>query len=70
VPPAPGDDAEQDLRLTELGVVTGDAEVAAQRELAAAAERVAGDAATVGLGIRATAVKQSCSAPERATMSV
>ena len=38
-----GDDAELDLRLAELGVVGGDDEVALHRELAAAAERKAGD---------------------------
>ena len=37
------DDAEQDLRLAEPGLLAGDAEVARQRQLAAAAERVAGD---------------------------
>ena len=36
------DDAEQDLRLAEGRVVGGDPDVGAQRELAAAAERVAG----------------------------
>ena len=40
---AAGDDAEQDLGLAELGVVGGDAEVARERELAPAAERVAVD---------------------------
>ena len=33
-----GDDAEQDLGLAEAGVVAGDAQVAGQRQLAAAAE--------------------------------
>src|SRR5438445_3087293 len=37
------DDAEQDLRLAELRVVRGDAQVARERELAPAAERVAVD---------------------------
>ena len=37
------DDAEQDLRLAEPGLLAGDAEVARQRQLAAAAEREAGD---------------------------
>ena len=45
-----GDDAEQDLRLAEPGVVAGDAQVAAQRELAAATERVAGDRGDRRLG--------------------
>ena len=40
---AAGDDAEQDLGLTEAGVVAGDAEVAGQGQLAAAAEREPGD---------------------------
>ena len=38
-----GDDAEQDLGLAELRALARDAEVGAQRELAPAAERVAGD---------------------------
>ena len=38
-----GDDAEQDLGLTELGVVGGDPPVGAQRQLTAAAQGVAGD---------------------------
>ena len=37
------DDAEQDLGLAEHRVVGGDPDVGAQRQLAAAAERVAGD---------------------------
>ena len=43
VPPMPGNDAELDLRLAELGVVGGDDEVALHRHLAAAAEREARD---------------------------
>ena len=43
MPPAPGDDPEQDLRLAEGGVVGRDADVGAERELAAAAEGVAVD---------------------------
>ena len=38
-----GDDAEQDLRLPEHRALAGDPVVARQRQLAAAAERVAGD---------------------------
>ena len=38
---AAGDDAEQDLRLTEHGLLRGDPVVAGQRQLAAATERVA-----------------------------
>ena len=38
-----GDDAELDLGLAELGAVGGDDEVAHHRQLAAAAEREAGD---------------------------
>ena len=45
-----GDDAEQDLGLAELRVVGRDPDVGAQRELAAAAERVAGDGGDDGLG--------------------
>ena len=41
VPPAPGDDAEQDLGLAEDRLLRGDAEVAGQRQLAPAAQRVA-----------------------------
>ena len=37
-----GDDAEQDLRLAEHGPLAGDAVVAGERQLAAAAERVPG----------------------------
>ena len=37
------DDAEQDLGLPKARLLAGDAEVAGQRELAAAAEREAGD---------------------------
>ena len=44
-----GDDAEQDLRLAQLGVVADDPQVAAQRQLAAAAQRVAGDGGDGGL---------------------
>ena len=40
---AAGDDPEVDLRLAELGRLGGDDHVAGQRQLAAAAERVAGD---------------------------
>ena len=40
---AAGDDAEQDLRLAEHGLVRDDAVVAGQRQLAPAAERVAAD---------------------------
>ena len=40
---AAGDDAEQDLGLAEHGSLAGDAVVARQRQLAAAAERVAAD---------------------------
>ena len=40
---AAGDDAEQDLGLAELGLGGADAEVARQRQLAAAAEGEAGD---------------------------
>ena len=42
-PAAAGDDPEQDLGLPEDGPRPGDAVVAGQRQLAAAAERVAGD---------------------------
>ena len=45
-----GDQAEQDLRLAELGVLGGDPEVGAQRQLAAAAQRVAGDRGDHRLG--------------------
>src|SRR5690606_39186959 len=38
-----GDDAEQDLGLAQLGVAAGDAEVTAHGQLAAGAQRVAGD---------------------------
>ena len=41
---AAGDDAEQDLRLAELGLLAGDPEVAGQGQLAAAAEGEAADA--------------------------
>ena len=44
---AAGDDAEQDLRLAEHGPLAGDAVVAGQRQLAAAAERVAADTAAI-----------------------
>ena len=40
---ATGDDAEQDLRLTEHGPLAGDAVVARQRQLASAAEGVPAD---------------------------
>ena len=45
-----GDDAEQDLGLAEHGVLGGEPDVGAQRELAAAAERVAGDRGDDRLG--------------------
>ncbi|CAB4929431.1 unannotated protein [freshwater metagenome] len=38
-----GDDPEEDLRLTEAGIIGSNAKIAAQRELASAAERIAGD---------------------------
>ncbi len=40
---AAGDDSEVDLRLAELGALGGDDHVAGERQLAAAAQRVAGD---------------------------
>ena len=40
---AAGDDAEQDLRLAEASLLAGDAEVAGQRQLAAAAQGEARD---------------------------
>ena len=43
------DDPEQDLRLAELRVVGRDPDVGAERELAAAAERIAGDRGHDGL---------------------
>ena len=43
MPPAPGMIAEQDLGLTERRVVGGEPDVRAQRQLAAAAQGVAGD---------------------------
>ena len=43
VPPAPGMNAELDLRLAELGGVGGENEIAHHRQLAAAAEREARD---------------------------
>ena len=43
VPPAPGNGAEIDFGLTELGVVGGDDDVAHHGKLAAAAERMAGN---------------------------
>ena len=43
VPPPPGMMPEQDLGLTEAGLLAGDAEVAGQGQLAAAAEGEAGD---------------------------
>ncbi|CAB4742474.1 unannotated protein [freshwater metagenome] len=46
----PGDDPEEDLRLAEAGIVGSNAQIAAQRELAAAAERIAGDRGNRGLG--------------------
>ena len=63
-----GDDAEQDLRLADLGRGAQHPEVGAQRQLVAAAEGVAGDAAMTGLGIRATAVKEAVSSRPQATM--
>ena len=45
-----GDDAEEDLGLAEPGVVGRDAEVAGERDLAPAAERVAGDGGDGRLG--------------------
>ena len=45
-----GDDPEQDLGLAEHGVVGGEPDVGAQRQLAAAAERVAGDRGDDRLG--------------------
>ena len=44
------DDAEEDLGLAELGLGRGDAEVAGQRQLAAAAEGEAGDGRDGGPG--------------------
>ena len=41
--PGAGDDPEAELRLAESGVIRGDADVARERELAAASERVAVD---------------------------
>ena len=64
-----GDDAEQDLRLAEHGVLGGEADVGAQRELAAAAERVAGDRRDDRLGDPRDAVNADWSAPLRCTMS-
>lgn len=50
VPCGAGDQAEQDLRLAELCVVRGDPEVGAERQFAAAAQRIAGDGGDNGLG--------------------
>ena len=50
VPTAAGDDAEEDLGLTELRLLAGDAEVAGEGQLAPAAEREAGDRRDRGAG--------------------
>ena len=52
---AAGDDAEQDLGLTEHGPLRRDPVVAGQRQLAAAAERVAGHGGDHHPGMSATA---------------
>ncbi len=50
VPPGAGDDPEQHLGLPELGVLGGEPDVGRQRQLAPAAERVAGDRGDDRLG--------------------
>ena len=57
----PGDDAEQDLGLTELGVVSREAYVGRQGHLAATAEREAVIAEMVGLPIAANDRVNACS---------
>ena len=64
------DDAEQHLGLAERGVVGGDPDVGAQRELAAAAERVAGDRRDDGLGDPGDRGDRGGQPRERLTMSV
>ena len=49
MPPAPGNDAELDLRLAELRRVGGEDEIAHHRDLASPAEREAGDRGDNGL---------------------
>ena len=65
-----GDDAEEDLGLAELGVVGRDPEVAGERDLAATAQRIAGDGRDGRLGEARDSADEVMSGPERSTMSV
>ena len=69
-PAGPGDDAEQDLGLADPGPLPRDPEVGGQRELQAAAQRVAGDRGDHRLGAwRPPAPMASCSRPDRSAIS-
>ena len=70
VPPMPGITPSSDLGLAERGVVGGEADVGAQGELAAAAQRVARDRGDDRLGdVRRPCVISAWRPADAATMS-
>src|SRR5436190_1474549 len=61
----PGNDPKLDFRLTEFGIVGGDDEIALHRELAAAAQRKAGDRGDYGLARIGDAMPRSDEVTEK-----